>query len=56
MLKTDLLRIASNCKIYTPDTSSEYHKDAVAFESLVLEMFTDESASSGGTDVGGGTS
>jgi histone acetyltransferase len=42
MLRSDLLRIANNCKLFTPDVDNEYHKDALKFESLVLEIFEGE--------------
>jgi len=44
LLRSDLLRIASNCKLFTPDVTSEYHRDAITFENLVLEQFTDADA------------
>ena len=44
MLRSDLLRIASNCKLFTPDVTSEYHRDAISFENLVIEQFTDADA------------
>ena len=46
LLRSDLLRIASNCKLFTPDVTSEYHIDAITFENLVLELFTDADADS----------